>query len=387
MKCIRCDTDNNLKDRKASNGCCKKCRHQFAFDPKIMPGVEFTDKFFQQTLATLSVNNSLYFTPRQFYYFFNQRRNARRVDPLKFLGCFAIFVAVPLAFLFLFAGGALLLLLFTLPLLLLVVFGIALLVSPALRQRLRGVRPQQLNATPGEVEEWYQRWRKINGDVVKQLPPMPSPAKRKTQKAIQIDPEVKNYSFDRVVVCDRPEIAQCLIANNFHFEHNCAVLSVDGYPHDIFETVMEMLRRNPALNVYALHDASAAGVELAHTLRTSRRWFAGSGVAVHDLGLLPRQIFNRPAFVESASQRAVAGVTTVAVQVAAALQPEEVRWLEAGNYVSLESFTPQTLIRVVAQGIAKSRDPQAGDALVGVDSGDGGYYGGGMFIYTPDSFG
>jgi hypothetical protein len=67
------------------------------------------------------------------------------------------------------------------------------------------------------------------------------------------------------------------------------------------------------------------------------------------------------------------------------LTREEVRWLEAGNYVSLESFAPQTLLRVVAQGIAKSRDPQSADALVPVTSGDGG--GGGMFIYTTDSFG
>ena len=37
MKCIRCDTDNNLKDRTANVGRCKACSHSFAFEPTAMP--------------------------------------------------------------------------------------------------------------------------------------------------------------------------------------------------------------------------------------------------------------------------------------------------------------------------------------------------------------
>src|ERR1700704_2359109 len=39
MKCIKCNTDNNLKDRTNGAGRCKQCRHEFAFDPKVMTGV------------------------------------------------------------------------------------------------------------------------------------------------------------------------------------------------------------------------------------------------------------------------------------------------------------------------------------------------------------
>jgi hypothetical protein len=380
VRCIKCNTDNTLKDRQAGGGRCKGCRHPFAFDPKVTPGVNFTDKFFEQSLANLSVNNSLFFTPRQFYYFFNRRLNAKEVDPLKVVGTFLIIGSIALTIMiFVFP----VLLFFCLLPLSLAALGIALLASPNWRRRLREHEHRTLRATPEQVEGWYSHWLKINGHANKMLPPPVSASKDKPPAA-QINQEVRKYSFDRVVVCERPEIAQCLIANNFHFEHNCAILSLDGYPHDIFETVMEMLRRNPALSVYALHNATVAGIELSHTLRTDPRWFAGSGANVYDLGLLPRQIIGRPVFVETGWQRAHKVAVIVPPHVAAMLTPEEVRWLEEGNYVALESFAPQTLLRVVAQGIARSRDPQAADALVPVTSGDGA---GGMFIYTTDSFG
>lgn len=91
MKCIKCKTDNNLKDRREKNGKCKKCQHPFVFDPKVTPNVNFTDKFFQQTLAKLTINDSLYFTERQLYYFFNGRLNAKQPDPVAALSGFAIF--------------------------------------------------------------------------------------------------------------------------------------------------------------------------------------------------------------------------------------------------------------------------------------------------------
>lgn len=382
MRCIRCHSDNKLKERQASGGRCKNCGHPFAFDPKVSPGVNFTDKFFEQSLSLLSVENSLYFTQRQLYYFINHRLESRRTDPWKVAGWVALIGGPVLAFL-LFTVGAELSLAWLFPPLLFAA-GLALLASPALRRRLRSDGPREPHAMPGEVAGWYDRWRSVNGEAVKLLPP--PPAAGRAGRAVQLSPEVTSYSFDRVVVCDRAEVAHCLIANNFHFEHNCAVLSLDGYPHDLFETVMGMLRRNSSLSVYALHDASVPGVSLPHILRTEPKWFAGGGATVYDLGLLPRQVFDRRVFVENWLSSGHPALRSIPPDVAATLTPDEVRWLEAGNYVSLESFTPQTLLRVVAQGIARSRDPQAGDALVPVAvGGDGG--GGAYLIYTSDTFG
>lgn len=73
MKCIRCGTDNNLKDRTANSGGCSKCSHAFVFEPTSMKDVKFTDSFFAKAIADISVNNTLFFTPKQFLYFLDKR--------------------------------------------------------------------------------------------------------------------------------------------------------------------------------------------------------------------------------------------------------------------------------------------------------------------------
>ena len=65
----------------------------------------------------------------------------------------------------------------------------------------------------------------------------------------KLEPDVADYSFDRAVICDRARTVDLLLANNFHFENNCAVLSVEGYPQRVFETVRTMLKRNPQLRL------------------------------------------------------------------------------------------------------------------------------------------
>ena len=89
--------------------------------------------------------------------------------------------------------------------------------------------------------------------------------------------DIGDYSFDRAVICDRPETVDLLLANNFHFENNCAVLAVDGYPRArVRDRARDAAASNPRLEVFALHDATRRGCELAHRLATDERWFKGS---------------------------------------------------------------------------------------------------------------
>lgn len=371
MKCIKCQTDNKLKERKENNGKCKSCQHPFTFDPKL--GDSFTDAFFAKTLEAVSVNDSLFFTPRQFGYFFNARKSATN---WKGVGC----VPLVLALVTFVAGIALGSFLMFAASVLLLGTSIALWL-PQVQKWLRQKTGRKIKADFAEVDHWLGRWMAINGKLPKLLPP---PEKRLLPT--KLSQEITAYSFDRAVICDSDQVAHFLIANNFHFENNCAVLSVNGYPDSIFTTVLEMLHRNPELKVYALHNASPLGVQLVHHLRTTTRWFGEShGVTIYDLGLLPRQVMQRYMFVGQDSNLAKQA-RAIPVEVCNTLTAEELKWLGEGKQVELESLSPMMLLKVLRDGIAKSRNPQEDDALVMV--GDGGYYGGSdVSVYAVDSFG
>ncbi|MGD1940090.1 MAG: hypothetical protein ACFB0G_02145 [Leptolyngbyaceae cyanobacterium] len=221
---------------------------------------------------------------------------------------------------------------------------------------IRGPAVQQLPISAAYCDEILHQWAAVNG-------PLPLLTQRPwpVSSVPRLTPDLTLYSFDRVLVCDTDAIAQFLIANNFHFERNCPVLSVNGYPARIFTTLLAMLRRNPELRVYALHDATPAGVAMAYQLQTSPAWFANSTVRIYDLGLSPRQVFdNRKMFVQKSA--AAVTVPTMPKAVRSLLTADELRWLQAGRYVELESFLPRTLLQIAAQGIAASRRREAGES-------------------------
>ncbi|MFM9266496.1 hypothetical protein [Tychonema sp. BBK16] len=451
MKCVKCNTDNNLRDRTANSGRCKNCNHPFLFDPATIPDktFAFTDQFFQKAIVDISSQNMLFFTPKQFLYFIDKRLKSRTsANGLLGNGTFGIFVyfifsfflaaicgtfintilssdippfdnwqliiIIPLtvcdlAWIWLFYGnsqsfpqtisrkkinakhlqtlGVIILVKgISLSLMLnyfpgyiaaiaLGLFSYWLGTSQKNRQQLTG---ELFLVNAAQSDEWLQRWQTVNGALEKLLP-----APRQEALPASIDPEVSAYSFDRAIICDSDEIAQFLIANNVHFENNCAILSISGYPQSIFDTVIEMLRRNADLKVYALHDANPAGVSLVHQLRTSPNWFANQQVTIFDLGISPRQILEtRDMFVQQSPTMAQSA-RQLPDAVRQGLTAEELAWLDAGYFLELESFTPQRLLRVVNYGLAQSGDPQSNDGLI---LAGGAAYGGG-YVFVSDSFG
>jgi len=445
MKCIACGTDNNLRERTEHGGRCSRCQHPFVFEPTTMtPPLRFTDGFFEKAIADISANDTLYFTPNQFYYLLNRRLKQKQVTTRP-TGCLAIFgFPVILSFAF-----------FVMPrvaleeysLLIAWLLGMAALVFLAIITTFIGYSSQrssirqrrntasglqlvggaeilfavlaslafgsQLGATDifavftinvivgmvaivigylqksrlgnttevpilehRQFRDWLQRWTRVNGELPKLLPPPIS------GETVTISPDVSAYSFDRLIVVESEAIAQMLIANNVHLEHNAAILSITGYPHNIFSTVMEMLRRNPNLSVYALHDASPKGMAMVQQLTTDPQWFQGQTVNVIDLGLLPRQILTQLTFAVYTSKDREKEAKRLPASVRQQLSPEELTWLEAGKFVELEAFGPQKLLQVIRTGISLGVAADS-DRLSTSTWGDGDS---GMFL-AVDSFG
>ncbi len=362
MKCINCETDNKLRDRTANNGRCKNCGHQFVFEPRSMKyedGVSFTDQFFAKVISQISAEDTLFFTNKQLLY--NIASRSQKTSNDLGLGCaiaFLIFISIFLVLFLMVLEGSRSNEPAVSAFLGIFIFLVIILIIAGLNTMLGQKRPQSLIITADKVTNWVNNWTEVNGKIGKLLP---NPTSEST--SIEINKDVSAYSFDRLIVCDRDEIAQFLIANNFHFENNCAIVSITGYPQNIFNTIMEMIKRNPDLKVYALHDATPDGIKLVHTLRTNPDWFNNSNVVIYDLGLLPRQIFkSRNIFIRQSDNYA-----RIAKQIPETikdkLSDKELYWLDTGKFIELESLTPKQLIQVVTQGIATSQTIDLGDRL------------------------
>lgn len=202
-----------------------------------------------------------------------------------------------------------------------------------------------------ELDTWLNKWISINDRYMKILPPTETYSLPATT-----NPEVPAYSFDLAIVCDNPAIAQILISNNFHFDNNCAILTIDGYPQNIFDGTMEILYRNPNLKVYAFHDCTPNGIKLARQLRESEIWFPNPAIPIIDVGILPRQIMNNLDVMTLQSQESAQISRQIHPDIRASLNRAELAWLDAGCYLELESFSTQKLIHILRRAISESRD-------------------------------
>jgi len=374
MKCIHCGWETRLRYRK--DGRCYMCRHRFAFEPtKGRPRV--TDAQFMAAIDRVSGDGRLHFTERALWYEFNRkwmkpgfwRRPYGRL-PLAgaVLGAVAGAVigapynSAPLA-----AGGAL------------AGFGagtLAGLVMSLWANRTSPRPPRQPYVPYSRFRSAYLgRWRAVHGDVPGLLSPR-EPALPAAPR--EVPPDVAAFSFDRAVVTDRWETAAMLVANRFHFEHNCAVLSHDGFPGDIAETVMTMLRRNPHLTVFALHDASPAGCMLPLQLREPA-WFPDPSVRIVDVGLRPAMVrqLGLPALDQNRGQDHP--------RQGEILPPEDVAWLAKGNVGELAALRPAQVMRALYRGITTvaAADASSTSLVSSGGSGSAGSSGGGGFWIVP----
>jgi uncharacterized membrane protein YgcG len=337
MKCIRCGTDSKLKER--AGGICPKCRGRFAFEPT--KGDPFTDPAFQNAIDAVSAKGQLRWGAEHLYYELARRqrvRIGRAVAGVIFFSAVALIVVGKTAW---------------------IAWVIALAAAACALYFWRTKTRKFVKLEPRQFDTLLKTWQSAHGPpkgmIVRALPRgKPAPPR-------PLEADITDYSFDRAVICDRARTADLLLANNFHFENNCAVLSIDGYPEAQFETVRAMLKRNPRLRVFALHDATPAGCRLAHTLATDSAWFAAP-VTVTDVGLRPgqAQVF-RGLFRPHSGNR---------VQAGKGISASEGAWLSE-YALELAVIRPEQVLKRLYKALTRT-DSGDGGGDSGSSGGDGG---------------
>jgi hypothetical protein len=339
VKCISCGEDSKFSER--TQGCCT-CGQRFAFEPQN--GDPFTDMAFKSAIDAVSAHGQVRWGVEHLYYELC-RRLRKKMSPWHGvaigIGALAAILTLmgqlPQAAIF-FAAG----------------LGIWLM-----SRRYGG--PRLVRLDQATFDRLWQRWvalhRRPAGLIVRKPdPPVSRP----------LETDISDYSFDRAVICDRARTVDLLLANNFHFENSCAVLSIGGYPAGPFETVRTMLKRNPKLQVFVLHDATIEGCGLAHTLADDPLWFKGQA-RVTDVGLRPRHAGPFGGLLlprlEGLTSRSGTGISA-----------DEQLWLNS-YILELAAIRPEQILKRLFRAINRKEDPTGGGGW------DGGVY------YDGDSFG
>lgn len=321
MKCIHCQLDSKKNER--IGGLCPGCQKPFAFDPTTGHP---TDAAFQAAIHRVSGQGRVRFSADNLYFELARSRFGQR----KGAGCAMLIVGI----------GSVFLSVAVTPLLFLV--GLPVLLGVYLIDRQA---KQRVQLSPLSFQTFLGLWKGAHGAPAGLIEPraaLPTPA---TISAMQS--ELEHYSFDRAVICDRRETVDLLLANNFHFENNCAVLSVGGYPESVFDIVRRMLKRNPKLHIFALHDATLEGCAMAHKLAHSPDWFLGQG-PIFDVGL-------RPAHAESFKGLwQEAGPDDQSALCPDGVTAEEYAWLQK-NRLSLAAVRPEQVIKRLFRAISERK--------------------------------
>jgi hypothetical protein len=262
VRCARCNHDSTYPQRTAR--LCPGCKQPFAFEPRA--GDPFSDMAWKQAIAQVSSDGSVRFVTSNLHH-----EMARRQKPSKAGYLVAAATAVGSCV----AAASL---------------GLGLIAVGAVGAAVIGYGTWRdgrgLRLPRAEFDVLLGRWIATHGappGLIRLARPEPP------GRSAELDSELEAYSFDRAVICDRRDVVDLLLANDFHFENNCAVLSVDGHPRHAFDIVRKMLRGNPRLDVFVLHDATPTGCTLAHYLRTDPDWFGGTPARVVDVALRPAQ--------------------------------------------------------------------------------------------------
>jgi hypothetical protein len=361
MKCIRCGHDSKYKER--SSGTCPQCRRPFAFEPQ--KGGLMTDGAFKAAIDAVSANGQIRWGVEHLYYEVCRRHRRKKIAPAGCIWVCLIIVAMALLVAVVIPNG--------ITIVVALVAAVVAIILYNIRRR-ETVMLQEVT-----FNGMWNRWLQVHGTppglIVRQDAPV---------RSRPVEPDLGDYSFDRAVICDRARTVDLLLANNFHFENNCAVLSIGGYPQGPFETVRLMLKRNPRLQVFVLHDANVAGCRTAYHLLNDPQWFPNHKNIV-DVGLRPSHAKPFKGLLLSSGRTAVlpgGGITA-----------EEAEWLSRYT-LELAAIKPEQVLKRLFRAINRRNqmesdyDGDSGESYYLVDDHENDSDGSGSDVeIDSDSFG
>ena len=295
MRCIHCGSQNTYRERSPS-GQCKRCRFGFAFEPRA--GSPLTDMAFKHAIDVVSDGGRLAWLERQLYY-----EACRRVRRRRWLH----------------------------------------------RLTRRPVVSLRLDT----FADMLSRWIAVHGPPAGRLP---TNAFAEAPRDEGVARELRDYGFETLVICGTDGIADFLLANGFHADHKCPVLSVSRYPPAVHERLIDGLRDRPPRAVIVIHDADWNGCALPTRVATDPRWFGGVEVNIVDAGLGPG---SGRRFRGLWLERSARGVLHTRVSA------DDARWLNTYR-LELEAARPRALLSMLARIVRGAmeephRDPEDDD--------------------------
>ena len=160
-------------------------------------------------------------------------------------------------------------------------------------------------------------------------------------------PDLTSYGLSKIIICQEESIANMLLANYFHMDLSCAVLSLAAAT-PLPDAICAMMARSMGACVYFLHSANLQALTLISQLRRSLDLSDGTPLVI--VGLRPRQISQMQLFATRLRDPVVEKERNCN-DLPWYLTKREKEWLYANWCCELSSVKPDVLFRLLSREI------------------------------------
>ncbi len=261
MRCVACEKDTKPLGKGQPAKICGHCEHAFALNPKV-DGV--ADMFVKRAMDAVTAKGEHRYLPEQLTYEIERRL---AVPPLLFRAIAWIGLVVVVVAVFEFVHFVVAM----------IVFVVGIFVISSLVKKWPGTKVPRMGAKKLDVARILQRYGRLN-------PPTHLISPEHAAVA-EVPSPLDGVVHDRLLVCERADFAAFYLANEFHLQNACHVISAAG-DTVAREALVSALRERAAPEIFVVHDLTPHGLGFAESIDHGRDWFAGhAGARIVDLGL------------------------------------------------------------------------------------------------------